>query len=186
MRRLLAQVAGIVVIGVVLPACSGAASFPRSVNITVVSLSGPWLVKSTSPRLLAATNLQDLARQVDSSGAEPTSRQCANVDPMPADLQGACWQLRSTPQHALLFALALDFKGHCCYTSIQAAELSSDNVLTVSEKLIGLSPNCCSSHWSLAAVSLTQIPKGMLTVKIKYVDSQARQYEGETVTVNLT
>lgn len=173
-------------IGVVLPACSGAASTPRPVNITVLSLSGPWLVKSASPRLFASTNLEDLARQVDASGAEPTSRQCANLDPMPAYLQGACWQIRSRSQNALLIALVLDFKGHCCYSSIQGAELSSDNVLTVSETLIGLSPNCCSSHWSLATVSLTRLPKSVLTVKINYVEPQTRHYEGETVTVNLT
>jgi hypothetical protein len=145
---------------------------PGPVPLETLSTEGPWWIGDgkNAPRVLASTSLTELASSVQAVPSQPTIEECGH--PRYAwQRKAGCWDLSNVPSNTLFLAVLLSPHGGCIYGTLQGAALSV-RTLTVNDELagsFGLSPNCVTSGYALAAIPLSRLPNGNITVVIHYV-----------------
>ncbi len=169
-----------------------ALGIPGPVPLQTLSTEGPhWIGDGKNvPPVLASISLTELASLVQAVPAQPTFDECGH--PRYAwERKAWCWDISTVPSNSLLLAVLLSPHGGCVYGTLKGAALSV-RTLTVNDKLAGsfggLSPNCPSSGYSLAAIPLSRLPTGNVTVVIHYLGVPANcgcSYPDARATVNL-
>ncbi len=179
------------VVGLVL-AGTLALGIPGPVPLQTLSTEGPhWRGDGKNvPPVLASISLPELASLVQAVPAQPTFDECGH--PRYAwERKAWCWDISRVPSNSLLLGVLLSPHGGCVYGTLKGAALSV-RTLTVNDELAGsfggLSPNCPSSGYSLAAIPLSRLPTGNVTVVIHYRGVPANcgcSYPDARATVNL-
>jgi hypothetical protein len=145
---------------------------PGPVPVQMVSTGGPnWISNQDPPKVLASASLTELASLVQAVPSWPPTEQCKN--PRFAWMNKlACWDISTLPSNSLLLAVILSPGGGCLTGKLQGAVLSI-RTLTVTDQLAGFStgtPNCGGGGgYALAALPLSRLPTGNITVVIQYV-----------------
>jgi len=146
---------------------------PGPVPLQTLSTEGPWWIGDgkNAPRVLASTSLTELASLVQAVPTQPTFGECGH--PRYAwERKAGCWDVSKVPSNSLLLAVLLSPHGGCVYGTLKGAALSV-RTLTVNDELAGsfsgLSPNCGGSGYALAAIPLSRLTAGNVTLVIHYL-----------------
>jgi hypothetical protein len=150
-----------------------ALGIPGPVPLQTLSTEGPhWIGdgKNALP-VFASTSLTELASLVQAVPSQPAVNECGH--PRYAwERKAWCWDISEVPSNNLLLAVLLSPHGGCVYGTLKGATLTV-RTLTINDELAGsfggLSPNCDSSGYALAAIPLSRLPTGNVTVVIHYL-----------------
>jgi hypothetical protein len=192
MRDVRIAVGAVGAVALVLAGTLALIRIPGPVPLQVLSTEGPWFIGDgkNAPRVLASTSLTELASLVEAVPAQPTIGECGH--PRYAwERKAGCWDVSNVPSKSLLLAVLLSPHGGCIYGTLKGAAVS-ERTLTVNDELAGsftgLSPNCGVSGYALAAIPLSRLPAGNVTVVIHYLGVPPNcgcSYPDSRATVNI-